>query len=99
MYTFDEFQSDVLRIAKFHGHKIERLRGTDIPQVDFGHKKLNGKHFILLFPSALAENADINKLIEEAAKGRPCTHPPFRKIVKQIMAERPEAYVEAVGNL
>jgi len=96
MYTFDEFQSDVLRIAKSHGYKVEFLQGTDIPQVDFGHKKLHGKHFRALFPGVLADNTDINKLIEKIAPGRPCTHLPFRKIVKQIKHERPEAYADAV---
>jgi hypothetical protein len=96
MYTFDEFQSDVIRIAKSHGYKVGRLRGTGIPQVDFGHKKLHGKHFRALFPSVLADNADINKLIEKIAPGRPCTHLPFRKIVKQIRNERPQAYADAV---
>jgi len=96
MYTFDEFQSDVLRIAKNHSYNIGRLRGTNIPQVDFGHKKLHGNHFRALFPSVLADNADINKLIDDVAPGRPCAHLPFRKIVKQIKNERPNAYADAV---
>jgi hypothetical protein len=96
MYTFNEFQSDILRIAKSHGYEIECLQGTNIPQVDFGHKKLHGKHFRALFPSVLAENADINKLIEEIAPGRPCSHLPFRMIVKQIKNEHPDAYADAV---
>jgi hypothetical protein len=96
MHTFEEFQSDVLRIAKSHGYKVEHLRGTDIPQVDFGYKKLHGKHFRALFPSVLADNADINKLIEKIAPGRPCAHLPFRKIVKQIKNECPESYADAV---
>ena len=96
MYTFDEFQFDILRIAKHQGYKVGYLRGTDIPQVDFGYKKLHGNHFRALFPRVLADNASINKLIEEVAPGRPCTHLPFRKIVKQIKNERPEAYTDAV---
>ena len=96
MYTFEEFQSDVLRLAKSHGYKIEHLQGTDIPQVDFGNKKLHGKHFRELFPSVLADNANINKLIEKIAPGRPCTHLPFRTIVRQIKNEHPEAYSDAV---
>ena len=96
MHTFDEFQSDVLRIAKSQGYKVGCLQGTDIPQVDFGHKKLHGKHLRPLYPSVLADNADINKLIEKIAPGRPCAHLPFRKIVKQIKNERPEAYADAV---
>ena len=90
MYTFDEFQSDVLRIAKCDGYDIGYLRGTKIPQVDFGHKKLHGNHFRALFPMVLADNTDINKRIEEAAPGRPCAHAPFRKIIKQVKKENCE---------
>jgi hypothetical protein len=96
MYTFNEFQSDILRIAKSHGYEVGCLLGTDIPQVDFGHKKLHGKHFRALFPSVLADNANINKLIENIAPGRPCSHLPFRKIVEQIRKEHPHAYADAV---
>jgi hypothetical protein len=98
MYTFNEFQSDVLRVAESHGYKIECLRGTDIPQVDFGDKKLHGNHFRTLFPSVLADNANIENLIEKIAPGRPCTHLPFQKIVKQIKNERPKAYADAVHS-
>jgi hypothetical protein len=96
MYTFEEFQSDVLRIAKALGYKVEYLQGTNIPQVDFGNKKLHGKHFRALFPGVLGEKADINKLIDKIAPGRPCAHLPFREIVKQIKNERPQAYADAV---
>jgi hypothetical protein len=96
MYTFNEFQSDVLRIAEAHGYKIEQRMGTDIPQIDFGHKKLHGKHFRALFPCVLADNANIYELIEIVAPGRPCSHLPFRKIVEQIKNERPEAYKDAI---
>lgn len=96
MYTFYEFQSDILRIAKDLGYKIGYLRGTKIPQIDFGHKKLHGNHFRALFPDILADNAKINQLIEKIAPGRPCSHLPIRKIVEQIKKERPEAYQDAV---
>jgi len=97
MYTFDEFQSDILRIAKSHGYVIEYLQGTNIPQVNFGNKKLHGNHFRALFPEVLADNAEINKLIEKIAPGRPCSHSPFRNIVKQIKEEHPNVYAEAIG--
>ena len=95
MYTFEEFQSDVLRIAKSHGYTVEHLQGSNIPQIDFGNKKLHGKHFRALFPGVLADNAEINKLIEKIAPGRPCSHRPFRKIVEQIKNEHPDAYKDA----
>jgi hypothetical protein len=97
MYTFDDFQSDILRVAKSQSYTIERLRGTNIPQIDFGIKKLNGKHFRALFPEVLADNAKINKLIEKIAPGRPCSHLPFRNIVKQIKEEHPNVYAEAIN--
>ncbi len=90
MYTFEEFQSDILQIAKEHDCKVSRLRDTDIPQVDFRYKKLHGNHFRKLFPGILADNTNINKLIEEVVPGRPCTHRLFREIVKQIKRERPD---------
>jgi len=97
MYTFDEFQSDVLRIARSQGYRVEKLRDSGgIPQIDFGNKKLHGKHFRALFPGALADNVNINKLIDKIAPGRPCSHLPFRKIIEQIKKERPGAYAEAV---
>lgn len=95
MYSFEEFQSDVLRIAACDGYEVGYLYGTNIPQVDFGHKKLHGNHFRSLFPRVLADNADVNKLIEEVAPGRPCVHAPFRKIVYQIKKEHPEAFTKA----
>lgn len=98
MYTFDEFQADVLRIAHEHGYLVEHLRGTEIPQVDFGHKKLHGRHFRALFPAVLADDTNINGLIKRVAPGRPCTHPPFREIVGQIRRERPRVYTEAVED-
>jgi hypothetical protein len=96
MYKFDEFQSDVIRIAKNDGYTVEYLRGTNIPQIDFGHKKLHGNHLRELFPRVLADNANINKLIEKVAPGRPCAHAPFRKIVRRIKNEHPEACTAAV---
>lgn len=98
MYTFDEFQADVLRIAGSQDYPIGYLRGTDIPQIDFGNKKLHGKHLRALFPSVLADAANINRLIEEVAPGRPCSHRPFRMIVEQIKKERPEVYASAVSQ-
>ena len=95
-YTFEEFQADILRLATRDGYELGKLRGTDIPQVDFGNKKLHGKHFQMLFPDVLADNAIIGMLIEFAAPGRPCAHVPFRKIVQQIKREHPAVYTDAI---
>ena len=95
-YTFEEFQADIIRLATIDGYEVGNLRGTAIPQIDFGNKKLHGNHFRALFPYVLADGANINELIETVAPGRPCAHVPFRKIVQQIRREHPEAYTHAV---
>jgi hypothetical protein len=97
-YTFQQFLSDILRLASFERYKIGLLRDTDYPQIDFGHKKLHGKHFLALFPHVLEDHANINKLIEATAPGRPCTHRPFRKIVEQIKKEHPDAFIQAIDT-
>jgi hypothetical protein len=94
-YSANDFLDDVLRIARQQGHRIETLRGSDIPQIDFGIKKLHARHICALFPAVLADDADINRLIKDIAPGRPCAHKPFREIVSQIHRERPNAYTEA----
>ncbi len=91
MATFEKFQADVLRIAKQLGYDIGYLRGTTIPQIDFGYKKLHGNHLRKMYPDILNENININKLIEKVAPGRPCTHLPVRKIIMQIKKEHNEA--------
>ena len=96
IYTFEQFQSDIIRLAAIDGHEIGKLRGTDVPQIDFGNKKLHGNHFRMLFPHVLADNANIGMLIEIVAPGRPCSHVPFRKIVQQIKREHPTAYQDAI---
>jgi hypothetical protein len=88
MYNKQEFVSDVFRIAKKKGYKIETCRGKGYPQIDFGHKKLHAEHIKALYPNVLEASAHIGKLIERVAPGRPCTHKPFREIVGQIRQER-----------
>ncbi len=88
MYEYSDFLADVLRIARQKKYKIECLRGTSIPQIDFGHKKLHGGHLEKLFPAVLGGYANIAQLIEEVAPGRSCAHKPFREIVEEIKRER-----------
>jgi hypothetical protein len=95
-YSANDFVDDVLRVARHQGHRIETLRGSDIPQIDFGIKKLHAHHIRALFPAVLADDADINSMIKDVAPGRPCAHRPFREIVSQIRRERPNVYSEAL---
>ena len=98
-YSESDFLNDVLRIARNEGYTIETLHRTNVPQIDFGHKKLHGNHIRALFPVVLEHDANINGLIERIAPGRPCSHVPFRKIIEQIHFERPRAYEEALRGL
>ncbi len=95
-YSADDFLNDVLRVASQQGYRIETLRGTDIPQIDFGIKKLHARHILALFPAILADDADINRMIENVAPGRPCAHRPFRELVAQIRREHTNLYTEAL---
>jgi len=88
MYTQEEFVSDVFRIAQERGYRIETCRGKGYPQIDFGIKKLHAEHIKKLYPNVLEENANIGKLIDNVAPGRPCAHAPFGRIVEQIRKER-----------
>lgn len=78
-----EFIDQVARIARAKGFTIETNRNGQM-QIDFGHKKLHSGHLTQLFPEILFQNANVSKLIEEVAPGRPCTHKPMREIVAQL---------------
>jgi len=84
MYTSDDFLKDVFRIAEEKGYIIETTQGKGYKQINFGHKKLHANHISKLFPYVLENGANVNKLIEKIAPGRPCTHKPFREIVNII---------------
>jgi hypothetical protein len=77
------FVNHVFRIAKEHGHPLERTR-QDWRQIDFGHKKLHEDHIRQLYPDILQPGASIPRLIESVAPGRPCTHKPMREIIAQL---------------
>ena len=78
-----EFNEQVARIAHSNGYKIETNRNGQT-QIDFGHKKLHSGHFSQLFPEILVKDANVSKLIEAVAPGRPCTHKPMREIIAQL---------------
>lgn len=84
----EQFIDDVFRIAREKGHRIETNQRNGLPQIDFGLKKLHLGHIRRLYPGVLMENAQVNKLIESVAPGRPCSHKPFRKIIEQMKREK-----------
>ncbi len=84
----EQFIDDVFRIARERGYRIETNQRNNLPQIDFGIKKLHLGYIKRLYPDVLLENARVNKLIEKIAPGRPCVHKPFREIVEQIQKDR-----------
>lgn len=65
------------------GFKVETNR-DGLSQIDFGNKKLHTGHLERLFPKILDPKADVAKMIDAVAPGRPCTHKPMKEIVAQI---------------
>ena len=78
-----EFIEHVARNARAKGFKIETNRNGQT-QIDFGPKKLHSGHLAQLFPEILFRDANVAKLIDAVAPGRPCTHKPLREIVEQL---------------
>ena len=78
-----QFVDKVVGIARKMGFKIETNR-HGLTQIDFGNKKLHAGHLQRLFPKILEADANVAKIIETVAPGRPCTHKPMREIVVQI---------------
>jgi len=85
-----EFIKLVFEIAAKHGHRIEMKNGENY-QIAFVnsrgnmHKKLHVGHITHLFKLGItSEEVEIYKLIDHVAPGRPCTHKPFKEIVKTI---------------
>jgi len=79
-----EFIDQVSRIARAKGFKVETNTNGQTP-IDFGHKKLHSGHLAKLFPEILLRDANIAKLIDAVAPGRPCAHKPMREIVEQLV--------------
>ena len=78
-----QFIDQVVQLARRAGYKIEVNRYSQV-QIDFGNKKLHSGHLERLFPEILSPCANLPRLIENIAPGRPCTHRPMRHIVQQI---------------
>ena len=85
-----EFIKLVFEIAEKHGHRIEMKNGEKY-QIAFVnskgniHKKLHLGHITQLFELGItSEGVDIYKVIENVAPKRPCTHKPFKEIIKTI---------------
>jgi hypothetical protein len=80
-----KFSNEVVQISRQMGFKIETNR-DGLTQIDFGNKKLHVGHLEKLYPKILAPDADVAKVIEAVAPGRPCTHKPMKDIVARIKA-------------
>jgi hypothetical protein len=80
----NEFIEEVVRIAKSLGYKIENKIRTTLVQIDFGHKKLHEGHLRKMFPQILQPGANVARLIEAVAPGRPCAHRPMKKILARL---------------
>ena len=82
-----EFVDQVVYLSRTKGLKIETNR-NDQRQIDFGNKKLHEGHLARIYPNALDQTANIPKLIEQVAPGRPCTHKPMKEIIDEILRQQ-----------
>ena len=80
----NEFIKEVVRIARSFGYRIENKFRTTLVQIDFGHKKLHEGHLKAMFPQILQPGANVARLIEDVAPGRPCAHQPMKKILARL---------------
>lgn len=87
-FSSSHYYGRVVRIARERGYRIETNKKNNLPQINFGLKKLHLGQIMRLYPDVLLENAKVNKLIAEIAPGRPCAHKPFREIIEQIHREK-----------
>lgn len=81
--TTQEFIEQVIGFARSLGYTVMPNRNGQM-QIDFGHKKLHTGHLVKLFPCLLMVDADISRLIESVAPGRPCAHRPMKEIIQKI---------------
>lgn len=81
--TREQFIETVIAVVKKHGYPV-RINRYNQWQIDFGHKQLHEGHLAKLYPDILKENANIRKLIERVAPGRPFTHRPMEEIISYI---------------
>jgi len=77
------FIDTVVREARKDGYRIETNRNGQT-QIDFGNKKLHSGHLEKLFPEILKPGAEVARMIDKVAPGRPCTHRPMREILARL---------------
>lgn len=80
--TATTFTRWIVEEARKRGYPIESTRNG--AQINFGHKKLHEQHLRNLHPSILRPGANIGRLIDAVAPGRPCTHKPMREIIAAL---------------
>jgi hypothetical protein len=77
-----DFATQVIKLARFHGYKIQTNR-LGLEQIDFGNKKLHSDHLQRMFP-LISSGIEVNKAIDQVAPGRPCCHRPMRELVAEL---------------
>jgi hypothetical protein len=85
------FVDQTFLIAKKLGHRIERNK-DNLWQIGFRgvagkgkvNKTLHEGHLRALYPDILQPGADIPKLIERDAPGRPCADAPMKEIIARM---------------
>lgn len=89
--TENEFVQRFFDIAEKSGLLVEERRpGRSICFNSNSDKWLSEKHLGALFPHVLEQglsDMQINRMIENIAPGRPCTHKGFRAILKSFHSE------------
>jgi len=83
--TKNEFVKAIFFYARKMKFKIQTNKNNQ-EQIDFGNKTLTSEHLSLMYPDILQPDADIPKIINKVAPGRPCTHKPMKEIVTIINA-------------
>ena len=81
--TRDEFAESTLKAAVAQGYAVA-INRDGYRQIDFVYKELHEGHLNRLYPTILADNADISALIKMVAPGRPCAYKPMKDIIKAI---------------
>ena len=80
-----DFVERVIESARADGFRIE-LNRYGLTQIDFCHKKLHAQHLLRMLPEILFPDANVAKIIEKTAPGRPCTHRPMKRIISRVLS-------------
>ncbi|MBK6897441.1 MAG: hypothetical protein IPH06_12705 [Alphaproteobacteria bacterium] len=86
MLSQEEFISKLYSLASEQGYSVYQNK-KGLMAIDFGHKQLHEGHLKALWPQILQTGAQISKLIECIAPGRPCTHKPMKELISKISVE------------